>query len=244
MTDVTQAIQRLQRFVRAIAKDDSIGSLLRAIGQTRAEAFAFGGMPRDVLFSGPSFFGDVDIFVSGTLDEAVLERATKVVGRTNFGGLRIVAGRYDVDIWELARSRAFLERKSLPISVPSLLSTVCFSTDAVSISFSSRRIVASKAFWKSLENRQIDFVSRPRDLDVLQATRAIRAIAKHSLTPSRAVAEYVDEVLAVYGTVGILTAEERWRDKRYLDKLLLELAQRKVAGVLRNDSRKELLSDV
>ncbi len=232
MFSAEQPIARLRRLVLALLKDDAVGAFIGAVASTKAEAYAFGGMPRDVLFSGPSYFGDIDIFVSGRLDEGLLSSKGKLLGRTNFGGLRYVVGGYDVDIWELERSRAFAGGQALPVSVQSLLSTVCFSTDAVAISFSSRKILASHAFWRSLEAREIDFVRAPASRDVLQATRAARAIVKHGLSPSVAVANYLDSVIGEFGSDAILRAEERWGSRRCLERIAIDLVCGKVNDVL------------
>lgn len=233
MTQTVLPTERLKRFVRALSKDDAIGALIAVVESTNAEAFAFGGMPRDVLFGGASYFGDIDIFVSGRIDEEQLAKASRIVGRTNFGGLRLLVGKYDVDMWELTRSKVFVDKKTMPVSVPSLLSTVCFSTDAVSISFRDRRIVASHVFWDSLKERRIDFVAAPRTLDILQAVRAARAIAKHSLTPSLRVAQYWGQVVQAHGLTKILKAEEKWNDdRRWLDPILIGLVDEKIARVV------------
>jgi len=212
------AVERVQRYARALLKDDSVGRLVRSVGDC-GELFLFGGAPRDVAFAGARAVGDIDIFVEGQLDVDAVASVSRETRRTNFGGYRLIVGRHDIDIWELASSYAFRFEKKSDVGVQQLLKTVCFSTDGVAISLATRKVTVSEEFVESFSKRVIDFVRVPSDPNILVAVRAARLITKLDLRPSRRLSTFLEAEIDRYGSAAFISAEERWRGRRVLDDL-------------------------
>lgn len=221
MSQVTiQASERLRRFIRALKKRDELSGFFNALNYG-GEAFLFGGAPRDVAFGMGSKVHDLDIFVSGPIDLDEIGRFSSFARRTNFGGLRLFVGSFEVDAWELDKSYAFRARGSSFISSRNLLHSVCFSTDGVAVSLKSGRVTFTSSFRKSLEDRLLNFVVKPIDLEPVVGARIARLALKLDLGLSFPVATYFRECLEVYGRDGLVDAELRWGDHRILNHLLI-----------------------
>lgn len=211
----------LRSLVRLLNKDDAISELIRSCNRI-GEAFLFGGVVRDIIFGSSGSFGDLDIFVSGPLDAEFAASISRSSRRTNFGGMRLVVGKYDVDIWELPQSYAFRIEKGRSISIESLLRTVCFSTDSVAVSLVDARVISSSSFRQSVRSRVLSFVSRPLRVDLLQAVRIARLVVKNDVIPDRVVARYYVDSLAAFGCTEFVHAESKWRGRRVLDSYLVD----------------------
>ncbi|WP_235565318.1 hypothetical protein [Lysobacter sp. Root494] len=214
-------LDRARAIVRLLHKDDAVAALLRSCNEV-GEAFLFGGMVRDAILGASGAFGDIDIFVSGPLDADFARSLSRYSRRTNFGGMRLVVGKFDVDIWELPQSQAFRIEKGRPISIPSLLDTVCFSTDAVAISLLDSRVIATSKFRGTVRDKVLKFVSVPRGTELLQAVRIARLLVKLDLIPHFDIAKYFLAAIAEFGAAGLVKAEEKWKGRRVLDDFLVE----------------------
>lgn len=229
-----QSQERLRSVVRLLKKDDAIGALLKVSNQI-GEAYLFGGLVRDALLGSSGMFGDVDIFVSGPLDEQTAERVSRVHRRTNFGGMRLVVGRYDVDIWELAKSAAFRFERGREMSVKGLLSSVCFSTDAVAVSLLTGRVLADRSFNRTVKTRVFEFVLRPPTIEILQVVRVARICVKNDVRPDKEISRYFTEGVDAFGASGLIAAEQKWKGRRLLDE--------RIVGILDRWCRESLSSD-
>lgn len=239
-----QVSDRLRRFVRKLKKSDELASFISALNST-GEAYLFGGAPRDVAFGVGRQVNDLDIFVSGPISADLLNTYSHFVRRTNFGGFRLYVGRFEVDAWELSRSHAFLTGRAPYISARALLDTVCFSTDGVAVSLKSGRISASRAFFTSLNDRNLDFVVPPETLDALVCARIARLALKLDLGLSSVVSGYFVRGLDQLGVPAVIGSESRWAGKRILNELAIEQIRVRVVSTseahssqLRNQSKR------
>jgi hypothetical protein len=223
--------ERLRRYVRLLKKDDNVSRFLKSIGKN-GEPFLFGGAVRDVAFSGKRAVNDLDIFVSGWISEESLVETGSQVRKTNFGGYRLSVGQYDVDVWELERSRAFQWVAPSFISVSGLLKTVCFSTDAIAISLVDGRVIKSPDFSWSFEHDTLAFVAPPSKLDALVATRIARVSLKLGLDLSPIVASYFSKCVETFGSKEIVDAERRWGAKRFLNEIAVEEVRAKILSTV------------
>jgi hypothetical protein len=217
-----KSLDRLRSVVRLLKKDDSINALLESCNKI-GEAYLFGGLVRDALIGSAGVFGDVDIFVSGPLDSEFAEHISRIHRRTNFGGMRLVVGRFDVDIWELAKSQAFRFERGADKSIKGLLSTVCFSTDAVAVSLVRGNVLADASFNRTLQTRVFEFVSKPTSLEILQVVRIARIFIKNSVRPNIEVCRYFADGVDAFGIDGLVEAEQKWKGRRLLDERLVSL---------------------
>ena len=233
-----QSLERLRSVVRLLKKDDAINALLKVSNEI-GEAYLFGGLVRDALLGSSGVFGDVDIFVSGPLDEQTAERVSRVHRRTNFGGMRLVIGRYDVDIWELAKSAAFRFERGLEKNVRGLLSTVCFSTDAVAVSLLTGRVLADSSFNRTVKTRVFEFVSRPLTLEILQVVRVGRICVKNGVRPDREISRYFVDGVDTFGVSELIAAEQKWKGRRLLDERIVRILDQWCRESLSSDFESE-----
>lgn len=234
-----QSLERLRAVVRLLKKDDSVSALLESCNRI-GEAYLFGGVVRDALLGSSGVFGDVDIFVSGPVDAESIERISRVSRRTNFGGMRLVVGRYDVDIWELSKSLAFRFERGAEKSVRGLLSTVCFSTDAVAVSLVSGNVLADSRFNKTVNSRVFGFVSKPFALEKLQVVRIARICVKNGVKPDREVCKYFVDGVDFFGVDELVKAEQKWKGRRLLDGRIVRVIDQWCREALSGGARKVL----
>lgn len=217
-----QSLERLRSVVRLLKKDDSVSALLDSCNSV-GEAYLFGGLVRDALLGSTGVFGDVDIFVSGPLDSEFAQQIARVHRRTNFGGMRLVVGRYDVDIWELAKSQAFRFERGPEKNVKGLLSTVCFSTDAVAVSLVTGNVLAHESFNRTVKTRVFEFVSSPLSLEILQVVRIARICVKNGVKPNIDVCKYFVAGVESFSIQGLVAAEQKWKGRRLLDERIIRV---------------------
>jgi hypothetical protein len=212
---------KVRSLVRLLQKDDAVAALIDSCNEV-GEAFLFGGLVRDALLGSSGVFGDVDIFVSGPLNREFVENIARSSRRTNFGGIRLVVGKFDVDIWELPKSHAFRIEQGRSISIPSLLNTVCFSTDAVAASLLNSKVIASARFKSTLRSRVVSFVKRPNAAEILQVVRIARLIVRNGVIPDEEVARYFVDGEKLFGREALVSAEVKWKGRRVLDLPIMD----------------------
>ena len=221
------ATRRLRAYARGLRKDPRLSGVINELN-SGGEAFLFGGAPRDVMFLGARVVNDLDIFVSGSIREERLRQLSGGVHRTNFGGYRFEVEGFEIDVWELGRSYAFRMDSDSYVSVKNLLRAVCFSTDALAVSLANGRILSTKAFDFSFVQGMIDFVVPPAEFDPLVATRIARLSLKLGLDLTPVVANYFERTIQQHGVEGVLDAEVRWHDKRFLNEIAIEEVRAKI----------------
>jgi hypothetical protein len=230
-----QRIERIRRFVRALKKRDELWGFFKALNDG-GEAYLFGGAPRDAAFGLGGKVHDLDIFVSGPIDLDEMVRFSSIARRTNFGGLRLFVGSFEVDAWELQKSYAFRAKESSFVSAGNLLRSVCFSTDGVAVSLKSNHVTFTPAFRKSIEDRCLDFVVKPVALEPVVGARIARLALRLNLELTPAVAAYFFECLAAFGRGGLIEAELRWGNHRILNDLLVAQLEARICSTENGDT--------
>jgi predicted nucleotidyltransferase len=236
----TAAREKVRSLVRILEKDDAIAALIKSCNEV-GEAFLFGGIVRDSIMGSTEVFGDLDIFVSGPLDVDFVEKLSRTTRRTNFGGMRLVVGKFDVDIWELPKSYAFRIERSRSVSIPSLLRSVCFSTDAVAVSLVDSRMICSPIFMSTLVTNVLHFVSRPVQPELLQVVRIARLMVKNEVRPDKDVAEFYLRGERAFGRDKLLDAEIKWKGRRVLDVALIRWVSEVCELTIRGNASEEMI---
>lgn len=216
-----QLAERLQRFVRGLKKRDELNGFFKVLNES-GEAFLFGGAPRDVAFGAIDKVNDLDIFVSGHIDLDAINQFSSFVRYTNFGGLRLFVGKFEVDAWELDKSYAFRANADKFIGARSLLNSVCFSTDGIAVSLKTGRVTSTPAFKASLDHHCLDFVVPPAKIEAVIGARIARLALKLDLELTTEVAYYFSHCLDKYHANGLIDAEARWGHRRVLNEIVLE----------------------
>ncbi|WP_155742278.1 hypothetical protein [Xanthomonas graminis] len=226
------AVERVKRFGGDVARLHVVGDVVRKLNSS-GEAYLFGGGARDACFGRSRQVNDLDIVVSGKIDINEPFFCDLEVRRTNFGGYRLNAGCFEMDLWQLDKSLAFVRNPHLSVGISSLLNTVCFTTDSIAMSLSSGEVYASSAFIKSIAERTIGFVARPEGLEPLVAARAIRLLVKLNLLPEADVAAYIRECAESFGVACLISQEGRWKGIQYLNRMSVDAVLSRISGRLR-----------
>ncbi|MEW4526704.1 hypothetical protein [Maioricimonas sp. JC845] len=113
--------------------------VLREIRETSTQAVLFGGTLRSLLISRleHSRAGrprDIDIVVSGTSIEGIRNKFRRQIAReTRFGGLQLVHGEWQFDIWPLEKTWAFVADGVEAPDFSALPGTTFFNLEAVAV---------------------------------------------------------------------------------------------------------------
>lgn len=227
---------RLRAYVRALNNDEALSPFINSLNRV-GEAYLFGGAPRDVSFVGRRLVNDLDIFVSGPIDYEEVSRVSKIVKKTNFGGLRLLVGPYDVDVWELSKSHAFKYDAASYVSVTNLLKSVCFSTDGIAVSLESGSVIKTTAFTKSLEHQRLDFVVPPSKIEPVVGARIARLVLKLHLELTPSVASYFVRCAEEFGVSSLIDAESRWGHRRILNEFSVEQVKNEIEVAIKKAFR-------
>lgn len=226
MKSVTKiAAEKVRRFGREVRRLDVVGGIVQHLN-SKGEAYLFGGGARDACFGRGRMVNDLDVVVSGKVDINQACFSGLDVRRTNFGGYRLNAGQFEMDIWQLDESYAFTRNPNLDVGIGSLLKTVCFTTDSIAVSLDSGMVFVSKSFERALASKSIGFLAHPELLDPLVAARALRLILKLDLAAERPLAIYLLNCIECFGISNVIEQEGRWHGTRYLNKMSLDAVLR------------------
>lgn len=215
------AAEKVRQFGREVKRLKVVGGIVEHLN-LKGEAYLFGGGARDACFGRGRVVNDLDVVVSGKVDFDQACFSGLNVRKTNFGGYRLHAGEYEMDIWQLNESYAFVRDPTLDIGIGSLLNTVCFTTDSIAMSLDSGMVFVSKAFARALARKSIGFLSPPELLDPLVAARALRLILKLDLAPEESLALYLLKCVEIFGVSNVIEQEDKWHGPHYLNRMSLD----------------------
>ena len=123
------------------------------------EAYAFGGLIRDIAFDGTrKFASDVDIVYRGE-SEAVTRFIQCFPYKTNkFGGARIEVQSWLIDIWPVEQTWAFSTGAQDYSCVQSLLNTTITTWDSALYSLNDKSLILGDKFFSGMESGTLDLV--------------------------------------------------------------------------------------
>ena len=140
-------------------------SLSRALAPLQEKGwpvYVFGGVPRDLMAGPRARPRDFDLVVDGVeVDEIERAFADVDVVRNRFGGLRVQSEGWAVDVWPVARTWAFTERR-LPSAkgLPDLPRTTFLNVEAVAVELWGRathgREVYESGFFEGFRQRVVE----------------------------------------------------------------------------------------
>src|SRR5690606_14591908 len=133
---------------------------------------------RDLALLGrKGFASDIDIVVEGEWDE--LSQYLKKIGaaKNKFGGFRLFAGDWPVDIWSAEETWAIRQGLGPYQSIRSLTKTTVLNWDAVLMDWRSRRFVCDDDYLTNLNNRSLDVVLKENPNPRGMAVRVFRHLS-------------------------------------------------------------------
>jgi predicted nucleotidyltransferase len=169
----------------------------------------FGGMVRDIAFSGSrDFRSDVDAVIA-TEDHASLDKLVRSYDHTKnrFGGYRIQLSRSSVDLWTLDSTWAFRSGVVQGRCFADLIRTTFFDWDAIVFEVRSGRIHTIDGYLERLRRRLVD-INLPTNPNPLGAVlRTLRLVVSQRAALSNNLADHLCEHLATFDTPTICRTE-------------------------------------
>jgi hypothetical protein len=170
---------------------------LRRITDNSWNAVIFGGVLRDLmLLDSAELPRDVDIVVEG-VETSELERvfADLIQDRNRFGGLRLRAKGWLIDIWTLKSTWAFRERLKESISFDNLVQTTFLNVEAVAAELPIQpgrpRPFYSAGFFEATERKVLDINFEPNPYPGLCVVRSIMTALRLDWVMSRRLGTYI-----------------------------------------------------
>ena len=150
--------KRVSRFLdRECRRDTRLAALLGALAE-QGKGYLFGGILRDIAFSGiKPFASDIDIvYVGGAGSLVVL--AGDGSPKNKFGGFRISTDRWVVDLWEARETWAFRNGVREYTGIESLLDTTITNWESVLYDLQGGGLICRETYFEELGRRYLDVV--------------------------------------------------------------------------------------
>jgi hypothetical protein len=166
----------------------------------QGNVYLFGGVLRDLaLFGRAGFHSDVDIVVEGAWEP--LSRFLDSVGarRNKFGGYRLFAGDWPIDIWNAEDTWAIRENLVTYEGISSLTKTTVLNWDAILMNWRSGAFICSGSYLNTLQARALDVVLEENPNPLGMAVRVFRHLsAKDAKSIGRHAIEYLERTTKFY----------------------------------------------
>lgn len=249
-----------KEFSRFLANDSpwkaSLRRSLKTLKDHKWPSVVFGGVLRDLSILGPSELPrDVDVVVSGVSPSDLEEAFKDIVQEKNrFGGLRLRAGGWLIDIWSLHDTWAFREGYIAEVSFDSLVKTTFLNVEAAAIDVfappGKRREIYTHGFAEAIDSGVVDINFEPNPYPALCLIRSIFTAIRLRFRLSFNLAKYIsrfsqdlpiEQLMRIqethYGVVRI--QQERMRE--YLQSIDTQLRSKDVGPIELPSTRAEQL---
>jgi hypothetical protein len=192
----TELLNSLRAFAQHTSREwRDVWTIIRAIREDVGPVALFGGALRDWCLTGSKLPPRDFDFVVQTNDISALTDVLReyTISRNNFSGYRIAAG-HQVDVWRLADTWAFQNKKTtLDDGFASLVNTTFLNSDAVVYDISGGRVYAHENYLKFLETRELDWNLFPNPNPAGAAIRALRLALVHDFSLSARLVKFIAE---------------------------------------------------
>lgn len=153
-----------------------IDFLAAAIPQ--GEVYLFGGVLRDLaIFGRRGFNSDVDLVVEGEWDRLVSYFNSIGAKQNKFGGFRLNAGDWPIDIWNAEDTWAIRNRLVPYEGIASLTQTTVLNWDAILMNWRTGAFVCEKDYLTAIHERSLDVVLEENPNPLGMAIRVFRHLA-------------------------------------------------------------------
>lgn len=190
--------ERITRFLaNHSARKVPLHQALQRIEQKSWSAVIFGGVLRDLLVFGNSERPrDVDVVVrDANFSELELVFRDLIYEKTRFGGLRLRAKGWLIDVWALPDTWAFRQGLMPRVSFDHLVQTTFLDVEAAAVEIAPHRgrprKFYSAGFFEAIERQVLDINLEPNPFPALCAVRSIITALRLDFALSRRLAEYV-----------------------------------------------------
>lgn len=172
------AKKRIRRFFdEPVAERRAVSHFIEQVSEC-ADVFVFGGALRDISLMGtPRFSSDVDIVVQVHDFDVFADILSGFDASQNkFGGHRVRFGRWNFDIWEVAKTWAFSVGAVEARSHLSLLETTFFNWDAILYDWRTGSLHHGKEYFSELSEMYLELVLEENPNNVGAVVRTLRML--------------------------------------------------------------------
>lgn len=171
--------------------------------------YLFGGVIRDLALVGRhGFKSDVDIVVEGDWTGSAKYLESLGAVRNKFGGYRLMAGQWPVDIWNAEETWAVREGFVSYTGVQALTRTTVLNWDAILMDWRSKRFICRSDYLESLQQRALDIVLEANPNPRGMAVRVFRHLSMRDARHiTHRAADYLESCAERY-TLAELVASE------------------------------------
>lgn len=142
------------------------------------EIYLFGGVLRDLAFYGRNgFSSDVDIVVEGDWLNFVRYLEGLGAKRNKFGGYRLSAGEWPIDVWNAEETWAIRQGIVVYTGIEALTRTTVLNWDAILMNWRSKRFVCSNRYLDDLQDRSLHVVLENNPNPLGMAVRVFRHLS-------------------------------------------------------------------
>ncbi|TDQ64484.1 hypothetical protein ATL17_2503 [Maritalea mobilis] len=176
--DHKAAKKRIRRFFDVPMAERKAVALFIEELSVCADVFVFGGALRDIsLLGAPGFSSDVDTVVQVHDSDTFMD----ILGRhaaiqNKFGGYRVRVGRWNFDVWEVARTWAFSAGAVEARSPLSLLETTFFNWDAILYDWRFGSLHHGQNYFSELSEKYLELVLEDNPNTIGALVRALRTL--------------------------------------------------------------------
>lgn len=174
-----------------------------------SEIYLFGGVLRDMALLGrEGFNSDIDIVVEG--DWSSFANYLDEIGakKNKFGGYRLSAGAWPIDIWNAKETWAIREGLVPYSGIQSLTKTTVLNWDAILMDWRSKRFVCEEGYLLALHDRALDIVLQENPNPRGMAVRVFRHLSlREARRLTRGAAAYLEACTQRYSFRELADAE-------------------------------------
>ncbi|WP_447936813.1 hypothetical protein [Thermomonas fusca] len=175
------------------------------------EIYLFGGVLRDLaLYGKRGFDSDIDIVVEGDWSAFVAYLQSVGAARNKFGGYRLFAGEWPIDVWNAKDTWAIRQGLVRYDGISSLTKTTVLNWDAILMNWRTRSFVCAPSYLDELQQREIDVVLEQNPNPLGMAVRVFRHLsAKDARRVGKRAAEYLEHCAKEFSFEQLVAAEVR-----------------------------------
>jgi predicted nucleotidyltransferase len=228
--DQKAAKKRIRRFFdEPMAERRAVAHFIDEVSVC-ADVFVFGGALRDIsLLGAPRFNSDVDTVVQVHDSDAFMD----ILGRhasiqNKFGGHRVRFGRWNFDVWEVARTWAFSTGAVEARSPLSLLETTFFNWDAILYDWRFGSLHHGQNYFSELSDKYLELVLEDNPNTVGALVRTLRTLCmSDEILAGPRLSKFVKDQFGNISDQEILSYEARsFASNRLTDGLLSDMRAR------------------
>jgi hypothetical protein len=216
-------------------RDRSLASTLVEWRLRHWRPYVFGGVLRDLLVLGlrkkPR---DIDIVVDNGTTAELREALTPHIRRENrFGGFQLQINRWNLDVWPLDSTWAFVNNTGLEPNPENLPRTTFLNVEAIAVGIDENGLVSDifeHGFFDGIESRTLQINLKDNPYPALAAVRALATARKLGFFLSTELGRYIVDMENLLGTDALIAAQDshygyvRFR-KREIHSLVMHIKQ-------------------